>query len=50
MRSIPSSKISDGNLRVIHVGAELLFASLGIYLLIVWKTVMDVDDGRRPGI
>jgi hypothetical protein len=50
MRSISSSKISDANFRVIHVGAELLFTSLGIYLLTVWEIVMNVDDGRRPGV
>ena len=50
MRFITSSKISDANFRATHVSAELLFASLGIYLLTAWEAVMNADGGRRPGV
>ena len=33
-----------------HVSAELLFSSLGIYLLTAWEAVMNADGGRRPGV
>ena len=50
MRSISSSKISDGNFRPAHVGVELLLASLGFYLATsIPVSVLKADDGRRPG-
>jgi hypothetical protein len=43
MRSIASSKISDGRFPSIHMGTESFSASFGIYLLTILDATMNVE-------